>query len=134
MLPSGLFELSTDKFIENAAAEEGKTYNALLAKFYQDANAVMWKEAEEASSKRQSVVWNQTNLTKAIREKKLSKLHNYYKVGIVLEKPDDETWLKILDSRPGKTIPPNKLQEMQSLYEEPTLDEGFEWIIRVRLT
>ena len=76
------------------------------------------------------VIWDQTNLTAKIRDKKLRRFPNdYAKIAFVLKTPDKEEWERRLKSRPGKTIPEHILKNMLDQFRVPTYDENFDLIV-----
>ncbi len=75
---------------------------------------------------------DRTNLTVKSRAKFIQKLklHNYEIEAVVFpevgsEALSKEEWKRRLDSRPGKTIPQEVLDQMVDSYEIPLMSEGF---------
>jgi hypothetical protein len=56
----------------------------------------------------------------------------YKKIAVVFETPNPATHEKFLD-RPGKIIPKNVVQGLIDNWEEPTLEEGFDEIRKIRM-
>jgi len=55
-------------------------------------------------------------------------LPDYYAIAVVFRTPDAEELQRRLDSRPGKTIPPEVIADMIDNFEMPTEQEGFKEI------
>jgi predicted kinase len=84
----------------------------------------MYKQVTAAVEAGQDIVWDQTNLNKKTRAKKLDMIPDHYrKIAVFFPEPDDLE--QRLSSRPGKTIPANIIQSMRTNLEKPDLEEGF---------
>lgn len=123
--------LSTDALIEQYAAEQGTTYDDVFADYINTALNKMNSTKKWAIANQMHVVWDQTNLTKASRKRKLRDFEDYSKVAVVFQAPE---WLLEARraSRPGKTIPEYVLEGMK--LELPSTDEGFDEIIYMTST
>ena len=116
--------LSTDNYIELKAKENNRTYNEEFPHSIKDAETQMYKDLEDAIANGKSIIWDQTNLTKKTRAKKLTKIPDHYdKMAFFFNVPDDLN--ERLASRPGKTIPVYVINNMIETIEKPGLDEGF---------
>lgn len=123
--------LSTDNFIESVAEVEGKTYSEVFPVAIKHAEKTMQENFEYAIKNKLNIVWDQTNLSRGTRLRKLNKLPLCYHpvVARVFSAPENhDEWLNSA-SRKGKTIPPHVLGIMKTIYQEPTLSEGFDQII-----
>lgn len=118
--------ISTDKYIDEYAALEGKTYNDVFNFYIPVATTKMEQDVVSASNKGVDIIWDQTSINKKSRKRKIRMLPDYYKIAIVFNTPDDDELNRRLQSRPGKSIPGNVLQSMKQNYETPTLEEGFD--------
>jgi len=116
---------STDKYIEQVAAEKGLSYNDVFKDTITEATSRMLDEVEEYVRNGTHFVWDQTNMSKKSRAKKLKMLTGYSVVAVVFNVPEEKELAKRLASRPGKTIPQYVLDSMIKSYEAPSLDEGF---------
>lgn len=116
---------STDKFIDQFAAEKGISYNDAFKDGIKEATARMIDEVGTFILEERDFVWDQTNLTKKSRAKKMNYLVDYNVVAVVFEQPEKKEWKKRLASRPGKNIPTVAMASMILSYEVPTIDEGF---------
>lgn len=120
---------STDKYIEQFAAEVGKTYNDVFESSIKEATSQMLDDVSEFMYDQLDFVWDQTNLTKKSRARKLGGLliEGYQVVAVVFETPKNLE--ERLASRPGKTIPVHVLDSMIKNFEMPSMNEGFSKII-----
>lgn len=123
------FIYSTDLYLESIAAELGKTYSEVHGEYFDAAQKFMDDMLAVAIKLGGTIVWDQTNLGVKKRKSILSKFgKDWKKTAVVFNvTPDIE---ERLASRPGKVIPAATLKAMTVSYTEPTLDEGFDEIIR----
>lgn len=120
--------VSTDEFVEDYARECGSTYSEVFEDYMPTAVRLMADKVVRAREAGKDIVWDQTSTTVSTRAKKFNMLPDYYKIAVVFRTPDMETLKRRLDSRPGKTIPPDVVERMVAQWEEPTTDEGFDQI------
>jgi predicted kinase len=122
--------VSTDKFIDEYAAQQGKTYNEVFAERMPVAVKLMANQVEICKANNLDIIWDQTSTTVGARRKKLNMCQNYYKIAVVFQTPDEEELQRRLASRPGKNIPKHVQEVMASQLknEPPTLEEGFDEI------
>jgi tRNA uridine 5-carbamoylmethylation protein Kti12 len=125
MFPVGrAIVVSTDDFIENHAKQEGKTYNEVFDEAIGPAGKHLDSLVKYAIENNLSVIWDQTNLNRSTRAKKLARFpKNYETMAIYFPAPEDLE--ERLASRPGKTIPENVLNNMIKNCDPPRCDEGF---------
>ena len=129
-LPTDVTVLSTDDRIEAIATGTGKTYNDVFRDNIAQAEKDMYQAAMQAFARGDDVIWDQTNLTKKTRAKKLIMVPDEYeKIGVYFPTPAADELKRRLDSRRGKTIPANILMGMVSQLQPPTEDEGFNRVI-----
>ena len=116
---------STDKYIEQFAAESGHTYNYIFKASIKTATSRMFDDVSEFLDDQKDFIWDQTNLTKKSRATKIALVakKDYTIVAIVFETP--KNLQERLAQRPGKNIPSYVLDSMIKSYEAPSLDEGF---------
>jgi tRNA uridine 5-carbamoylmethylation protein Kti12 len=132
-----VFVYSTDRFIEECAAQNGMTYNEMFTDLIDEATGQMNRMLDTAIRERMNIVWDQTNLGVKKRTKIIRRMKNAgYRVDcecFVAPEPghldDLKAWKHRLSSRPGKTIPESVLRSMYDSYIEPTLDEGFDSLV-----
>lgn len=120
----GVAYISSDAIIERIAAEQGKTYSEVFKDAVKVAEKEMYEQVKVAVEAKQDIVWDQTNLNKSTRAKKLAMIPaEYRKIAIFFDVTDDHE--QRLAARPGKTIPAHIIQSMKSNVELPSLEEGF---------
>jgi len=125
------FIASTDKLIDAYARLEGKTYNEVFKEYIKAAEKGMYMDLALATQNDMCVIWDQTNLTRKSRAKKLIMIPDHYeKIAVVFPTPDEAELKRRLASRPGKTIPPHILDSMIEMLEWPEKDEGFDTIMQ----
>jgi tRNA uridine 5-carbamoylmethylation protein Kti12 len=122
--------ISSDNIIEERAASQGKTYSDVFKAEIKSAIAEMHTRLADAIKANNSIIWDQTNLTKKIRRSKIASIPDEYtKVSVFFPTPTIDELNVRLASRPGKTIPPNIVLGMISQLEQPSIEEGFDSII-----
>ena len=111
---------------------EGKTYDDVFLKYIKPAERTMWDEFDEAiEGEMTPIVIDRTNVSVQSRKKFFERLKNFHKnhgyeiEAVVFQTPEKEEWERRLNSRPGKTIPQNILDNMVQSMVQPTLSEGF---------
>jgi predicted kinase len=125
--------VSTDRHVERYARSLGKTYSEVFNSYMPTASNLMVSEAQAAFDDGKIVVWDQTSTSITARAKKLrmTPLH-YTKIAVVFETPRPHVHAMMLD-RPGKNIPAEIIQDMINRFEYPTINEGFDKIIKAKL-
>ena len=120
---------STDQFIELYASINHKTYDEVFKDIIKSAEKDMYEMVMTAVKNDGDIVWDQTNLNRKTRAKKLIMIPDYYeKIAVVFPVPDDLD--KRLANRPGKTIPYHVMKNMIDSFEYPQMDEGINVIVR----
>ena len=122
--------VSTDHFVEQYAALEGKTYSDVFQEYMPRAVQLMTEQVINARNAQKDIVWDQTSCSIATRAKKIRMLPEYYKIAVVFKTPEPEELKRRLDSRIGKNIPEEVSETMarQLRDEPPTKEEGFDEI------
>lgn len=119
--------VSTDKFVEEYAKEQGKTYSEVFQEYMPVAVKLMANQVLICQTNKVDIIWDQTSTTVETRAKKIRMLPEYYKIAVVMKTPPTAILQERLASRPGKTIPwevvSNMAQQLEA--EPPTLEEGF---------
>lgn len=119
---------SSDIFIDIAAKVAGKTYNDVFKDTIKMAEKSMYEMVMAAVKGDNDIIWDQTNLNRKNRAKKLIMIPDHYeKIAVYFPVPDDLD--QRLASRPGKTIPYHIMKSMIENAEYPQHDEGFNRII-----
>lgn len=122
--------ISSDDIIEKIAKEQGKTYSEVFKTEIKNATAQMNLELQAAISSNKDIIWDQTNINKNTRRSKLLSIPNAYKkIAVVFPIPSPTELARRLGSRPGKTIPPQIIDQMITGFEKPDHSEGFDDII-----
>ena len=117
--------VSSDKFIDEHAAKEGKTYNEVFADYVKIATRLMDNQVLICKANNTDIIWDQTNTSVKSRKAKLDKLEGYEKIAVVFRTPEKEELDKRLAQRVGKHIPANVMESMIANLQEPTEEEGF---------
>ena len=117
--------VSTDQHVEGYALDQGKTYSEVFEEYMPTAVKQMMCNVNFAAALGLDIVWDQTSTTVKSRRKKFAELPNYEHIAVVFRTPDAPEHARRLNSRPGKTIPDEIVQDMINRFEMPTLEEGF---------
>jgi predicted kinase len=127
----GLTVISTDLFVEDYARAQGKTYTEVFKDYMPQAVELMADQVVFARDHGHTVIWDQTNTTVASRAKKFRMLPDYEHIAVEFPAVTKDELVKRLNSRPGKEIPWEVVEQMIIFYEKPTEEEGFKEIWRV---
>lgn len=122
--------VSSDDILQEIAKERQQSYNTVFKGNIRFAQIAMMKVLRKAIESDKSILWDQTNLTKKQRREKMKHIPSHYKKTAVYFVVPLETALKRNTQRPGKVIPPEVLERMLKEYELPTMEEGFDEIIK----
>jgi predicted kinase len=122
--------VSTDKFVEEYAAKQGKSYSEVFQEYMPIAVKLMANQVLICQSNKTDIIWDQTSTTVVTRAKKIRMLPEYYKIAVVFKTPEPEELDRRLKSRAGKNIPDDVMEMMikQLAEEPPTEEEGFDEI------
>lgn len=121
--------LSTDDYIEEYAKANGKTYNEVFDDVIGEATTRMYQDLELAIQRGKSIIWDQTNVSRKSRIKKLKKIPDTYtKTAVVLPITLEEAIIRN-SQRANKFIARSVLSRMYHQFEIPTEDEGFDVIM-----
>ena len=123
--------VSTDKFVDQEASKQNKTYSEVFNDSMQAALTKMINDVIDARDAGKDIIWDQTSTTVQSRKRKFSMLPGYKMVAVIFRTPDDQELQRRLNSRPGKVIPADVVKAMIDNFEEPTKEEGFDEIIYV---
>lgn len=124
--PDTYVVISSDNLIEQKAKELNTTYDAIWSEYAGWAQDECYKQLRQATIEFKDIFWDQTNLTKKTRDKKLKQVPSYYNIlFIVFPTPERDELDRRLASRPGKSIPSGVIDNMIEQFEMPTLQEGF---------
>jgi tRNA uridine 5-carbamoylmethylation protein Kti12 len=123
--------VSTDKFVDQEATRQNKTYSEVFNDSMQAALTKMINDVIDAKNAGKDIIWDQTSTTVQSRKRKFNMLPDYKMVAVVFRTPVEQELQRRLNSRPGKVIPPDVVKSMIDNFEEPTKEEGFDEIIYV---
>lgn len=122
--------ISTDNIIEDYANINNTSYNDIFGDFIETASSIMEDELVMSIENKKSIIWDQTNLTKKTRARKLNKIpKEYKKIAVWFNISLDEALIRN-QNRPGKVIPENILKKMHFQFTIPKISEGFDSIIK----
>ena len=124
---------STDILIEGLAQIAGKTYDEMFKSSIKYAEKTMYRNVASAVADDYDIIWDQTNLTRKTRAKKLILIPDHYeKIAVVFQTPED-LWERLIhrESAEGKSIPEEVVHNMIDTMEYPELDEGFNKVLYV---
>lgn len=117
--------VSTDRFVEAYAQEQGKTYSEVFEEYMPVAVKLMANQAAICQANGLDVIWDQTSTTISSRARKFNALPKYEHIAVVFKTPDSEELARRLASRPGKNIPADVMRSMIDEFDMPTEEEGF---------
>lgn len=121
--------LSTDNYIEEYARQNNMTYNEAFEDAIEEATCKMYQDLDLAIQRGKSIIWDQTNVSRKSRMKKLKKVPTTYtKTAVVLPISLEEAIIRN-SQRANKFIPRSVLHRMYHQFEVPTEDEGFDAIM-----
>ncbi len=120
--------ISTDRFVEAYAQEQGKTYSEVFEEYMPIAVKLMANQAAICRANGLDVIWDQTSTTLASRTRKFNALPDYEHIAVVFKTPTADELARRLASRPGKNIPDDVMRSMITGFDMPTEDEGFKEI------
>lgn len=127
--------LSTDDVIERIAKEKNSSYNQAIKEHYNEADKEMKQTAKNALKDKINVIWDQTNVGSNKRRKILSQVpKDYRKVAVVFEVDDKELYNRLnrRAEETGKFISSKIIEQMKKDYSEPSKNEGFDEVIKVK--
>ena len=124
--------LSTDAYIEKVAQEHNTTYREIFDECIDEATRQLELALIEAKDRGKNIIYDQTNLTIKTRKKKLSKLPSLYARGVIYFDVTLEEALRRNENREGKYIPKSVLKRMYHQLEVPTLEEGWDYVEKVK--
>jgi predicted kinase len=122
---------SSDDIIDHFAVLANSTYNDIFKESISLAEKIFWADLRAAIISNVNIIIDRTNMTVKSRKRYIDLLipYGYTMYAYVFPKPDEVEWRSQLNSRKGKNIPENVLQNMISSFQMPTEDEGFENVL-----
>ena len=124
--------LSTDDLIQDVANFAGKTYDDVFEDQIKPATSQVQAALKSCIKDRTSIIWDQTNLGVKKRKGVLAQIPDAYHKAVVWITCDEAVRQSRLLMRPGKTIPAHIDKSMRENMTAPTLDEGWDEIVRYR--
>lgn len=121
--------ISTDDYIDSVAREKNSNYSDVFKESIGPAKLAMHETARYVAKEGLDAVWDQTNMSKKSRKKVFSELPDHKKIAVVFDFSDRQELNRRLANRPGKIIPQEAVDLMVSIFEMPTVEEGFESVI-----
>lgn len=124
--------ISSDDLIQEKADELGKTYDDVFSDYIGDASKYANILLDKAIKDRKNIIIDKTNMSKKARNRVLSRIPTDYTKTAIVFNVDTEVLLNRITTRnkTGKTISMNVLFDMQRNYDEPTISEGFDKILK----
>jgi predicted kinase len=122
---TGIPVVSTDRYVQEYADKQGKTYSDVFEEYMPIAVKLMANQVLICQANKTDIIWDQTSTTIATRARKIRMLPEYYKIAVVFKTPEREELNRRLQSRVGKHIPDHVVDQMIDQWDNPSLDEGF---------
>lgn len=124
-----LIIVSTDEYIEKYARERGKKYEEVYREVGEDAQKWMNVRIRQIINEKKNFAWDQTNVFKSARKKKISMLeqNKYDVVAVALHLSEEELERRLINrvAKGGKKISYKIIQDMKDSYELPSYEERF---------
>lgn len=118
---------STDRLLEIYASMRGATYDDVFKENIGYAEKAMLTHVKDAIMYNYDIIWDQTNITRKSRAKKLAMIPDTYeKIAVFFPTPETGELDRRLATRTGKTIPPYVIDGMVEMLEQPMVAEGFD--------
>jgi len=128
--------VSTDEYIENYAREKGKRYEEVYRDVGEAATKWMNVRIRQLINERKNFIWDQTNVYKSARQKKISMLSQskYDIVAVALSLSEEElsSRLNSRTSAGGKKVSYKVIMEMKANYQLPSYEEKFKEIYLIQ--
>jgi tRNA uridine 5-carbamoylmethylation protein Kti12 len=127
---------SSDHFIEEAAKLFGVTYNTIFDDVSKYANKAFWHYVETLSYNSLDFNIDRTNLTYKTRKELMNFVRKtnpmYVFDAYVFEIPPDDVITNRMVTRHGRGVSKEVMDSMIEAFREPTVDEGFANIHKIR--
>lgn len=126
--------ISSDDIIEMHAKNKNITYNEAYSDCYKKANQIMLYNLGKAIKEKKDIIWDQTNIVKSARLKKIKLLEGYDIEAYLFVQPKDVliSRLEMRNKQKNKIISIKLLENMLASFEMPTIEEGFSEIIYIK--
>lgn len=126
--------LSTDQYIQKIADESRKTFNEVFSESIDFATSQFNIKTMEMIKNKESFVWNQMNIFKKSRLKKLKRFpKDYEKICIYFDTPLDVLLQRNEVRRlTNRHLRSNLIEKWYNQLEVPTVDEGFDYVYTIK--
>jgi predicted kinase len=122
--------VDSDSILMEMAEKANTSYNQSFTLNAKKASKEMFRRAEAAFKNGQDVYWDQTNMSRKARARKLIMVPDYYeKIAVVFPQVSAEELARRTALRTDKVIRQYIIDDMIASYERPELDEGFDKIV-----
>lgn len=122
--------LSIDNCVHFLAKQICTTYDEAFAQVIEPAERLMFNIMDMAAERGLDVIFDQTNLTRKSRQKKIKRLPKTYEHECVFfDVPLETALARRLNSDRDKIIPEDVIRRMHATLQIPTVEEGFTKII-----
>lgn len=122
-------KISSDEEIIRMAEASGRPYNSVFKDVVCEALQKAEKRFIGALRGSEDILIDQTNLTKASRARKLALVpKEYTKVCVYCPQPCAEELNRRIAERTSHMVPLNVMQAMLEIHQQPTIEEGFDWM------
>lgn len=126
--------VDSDSILVDMAEKANTSYNQSFLLNHKKASKEMFRRAEAAFKYGQDVYWDQTNMSRKARARKLIMVPDYYeKIAVVFPQITPEELARRTALRTDKVIRQYIIDEMVASYERPELDEGFDKIVDMKV-
>lgn len=125
--PESMFvSISTDDIIETIKPSD-VSYEQAFSSYYKHANRLMHEKLQKALKAGDSIVWDQTNITKNKRKKIFSLIPDDYLVTLVIINISKELYIKRNETRKDKKLSSKTLNQLYDSYQYPDAYELSEY-------
>lgn len=118
--------ISSDNHLLKYAEKLNKSITEIFDEYIEVCINHMVDDLNNAINDRKNIIWDQTNLTKNSRARKLKMVQDYKKIAVVFRQRDFDILSERLKNRKSYPIPDEVLFQMIQNFQEPSEDEGFD--------
>lgn len=125
--------IDSDSILMEMAEKANTSYNQSFLLNHKKASKEMFRRAEAAVKAGKDIYWDQTNMSRKARARKLIMIPDHYEKIALVFKPMEGAELERRKAlRTDKVIRQNIIDDMLESYERPEMDEGFDRITEMR--
>jgi predicted kinase len=122
--------IDSDSILVDMAEKANISYNQSFLLNHKKASKEMFRRAEAAVKTDKDIYWDQTNMTRKARARKLIMVPDHYeKIALVFPQVSAEELARRTALRTDKVIRQYIIDDMIASYERPELNEGFDKIV-----